>query len=338
MSTDLSTTWLGMDLENPVVPGASPMSLDMDSVKKLEDAGASAIIMPSLFEEQVVGEEMAMRDALDFSRDSNAEAGSYLPDSTGYTLGPHEYLDHIRRLKEKTGLKIIASLNGATAGGWIEYAEMIEEAGADALELNVYRVVVDANVDATAVENEVVAMVREVKVETKLKVGVKISPFYSSIPHLAKTLKDVGADGLILFNRFFEPDIDPEELDMTCKLEPSRGNLLGLRLRWAGILYGEKSPPLAITGGVHRPSDILKSVLAGTSTVQVVSALMMKGASYLTELRDGVSAWLEENEYESLMQMKGAMSMERCPQPAAYTRANYVRLLQGWEDYWSPRI
>lgn len=338
MSIDLSTTWLGLKLDNPIVPGASPMSLFADNVKKLEDAGASAIVMPSLFEEQVVSEEMSMRDALDFSSGGSAEASDYLPDIGDYTLGPHEYLDHIRKLKEQTNLKIIASLNGSTSGGWIEYAEMIAEAGADALELNVYRVVIDHDDDAASVEQEVLAMVRNVKVETDLPLAVKLSPFYSSLPHLAKGLKEAGADGLVLFNRFFEPDLDPVELEMSRRLEPSMGNILGLRLRWLGILFGAHSPDLCVTGGVQNARDIIKCVQVGAASVQIVSALMMRGADHVSTLIRDLERWLEENEYESLMAMQGAMSRTRCPDSEAYTRANYVKLLQGWEEHWSPRL
>ncbi|MFT7618782.1 MAG: dihydroorotate dehydrogenase (fumarate) [Planctomycetota bacterium] len=338
MSIDLSTTWLGLELDHPLIPGASPMSLVVDNVKRLEDYGAGAIIMPSLFEEQIVGEEMAMRDAFDFSQSLSAEAGSFLPDPDGYTLGPHEYVEHIARLKEQTEVKIIASLNGASAGGWIEYAEIIAEAGADALELNVYRVVTNPEDTSASVEDEVVSMVRDVKLKTNLPLSVKISPFYSSVPNLASRLKDAGTDGLVIFNRFFEPHMDPVELDMTCRLEPSNSNILGMRLRWLGILYGDQSPDLSVTGGVHAPVDVVKSVFAGASSVQLVSALMIGGASYLQVLREGVENWLEENEYDSLMKMRGAMSIDRCPQPAAYTRANYVRLLRGWADHWSPKF
>ncbi|MBN2490812.1 MAG: dihydroorotate dehydrogenase-like protein [Planctomycetes bacterium] len=327
---DLSTTYLGLELPHPFMPGASPLTEDLDSVRRLEDAGASAIVLGSLFEEQLVGEEMATRRALDASAELNAEATSYFPDPDDFRLGPDDYLDHLQRVKEAVGVPVIASLNGTTTGGWLRYADLMQEAGADALELNLYALATDPSVTSAALEDSTLALVRSLKGRLKIPLAVKLSPFYTSLASFAQRLDQIGVEGVVIFNRFYQPDIDIEALEVARTLELSRSSELRLRLRWAAILSSQVRASIAITGGVHTAEDALKAVMAGASAVQMVSALLDNGPKHLERVRAGVETWLVEHEYESLRQALGSMNHSRSPDPAAFERANYMHILAGW--------
>jgi dihydroorotate dehydrogenase (fumarate) len=327
---DLSTTYLGLKLPHPLMPGASPLVDDLDTVKRLEDAGAAAIVMHSLFEEQIAREQVAHFVHTESHGYSFAEALTYFPSPEAFALGPEEYLDQIRRIKQAVAVPVIASLNGYTHGGWLGYARLMEEAGADALELNVYQLVTDADEDARTIENRALAMVREVRSSLTIPVAVKLSPYYTALTHFTRRLDDAGADGLVLFNRFYQPDIDVEELQVRRSLHLSHSSELPLRLRWLAILSGKLRCSLAASGGVHSVNDTVQALMAGADAVQVVSALLKFGPAYLGTLRQGLERRLEELEYDSLRQLQGSMNLEACPDPRVYERANYMLTLQGW--------
>lgn len=335
---DLSTTYLGLRLRSPLMPGASPMVDNLDTVRRLADAGAAAIVMHSLFEEQFVREQLATVHHLEAHADSFAEALSYLPRPSDFALGPEQYLAQIARIKAAVGLPVIASLNGTSAGGWLGYARRIEEAGADALELNVYHISTDPRETAGAVERRLLTLLRTVKAEVKIPVAVKLSPFFSAMAHFASEIDAAGADGLVLFNRFYEPDIDPESLNVAPRLALSTGTELPLRLHWLAILSGRLRASLAVTGGVHTALDAIRAVMAGADAVQLVSALLLRGPQYLGVVRREMEAWMDAHEYVSLRQMRGSLNLERCPDPAAFERANYVRVLQAWNATPSLRL
>ncbi len=332
MALDLSTTYLGLKLANPIMPGASPLVDNLDRVKALEDAGASAIVLHSLFEEQIDREMKAEYAHLRRHEDVFAEAANFFPESDDYALGPQEYLEHIRKVKESCKLPLIASLNGTQIGGWVEYANLIQQAGADALELNLYYLATDGAVSGEEVETDVLEIVRTVKAGVKIPVAVKLSPFFSSMAHLAKEVELNGADGLVLFNRFYQPDIDLEALEVIPKLDLSSPEELRLRLRWLAILFGQVKIPMACTGGVHSAADVTKAILAGASVVQVVSAILKHNPAAIGTMLDGLKRWMEEKEYESIAQMRGALSLQNCPDPSAFERANYLKVLQLWKD------
>ncbi|MCB1057135.1 MAG: dihydroorotate dehydrogenase-like protein [Acidobacteria bacterium] len=328
---DLRTRYLGFELPHPFIPGASPLVDDLDTVRRLEDAGAAAIVMHSLFEEQIVGEELATVRALDEPAESFAEALSYLPEPDDFALGPHEYLEQLQRIKETVAVPVIASLNGTSRGGWLEYARLIRQAGADGLELNVYELVTDPMESSEDVEERTLEMVREViQAVEGLPVAVKLSPFYTAPLHFAQLLDRAGAAGLVLFNRFYQADLDIEELEVERTLHLSERSELLLRLRWLAILEGKVGASLAVTGGVHEAEDAVKAILCGANAVQVVSTLLRRGPERLATLRDDLARWLMDHEYDSLEQMRGTMSLARCPDPHAFERANYLHLLQSW--------
>ena len=327
---DLSTTYMGLDLPHPLMPGASPMAYDLGTVKRLEDAGAAAIVMPSLFEEQVLLEQLATHDSLVAQTDSFAEALDYFPRNDEFKLGPEEYLDKVQAVKGCTGLPVIASLNGMSGGRWLDYAQLIEQAGADALELNIYYVAMDPEETGRVLEDRAVEMVRTIKASTSLPVAVKLSPFYTSLVDFTGQLVEAGADALVIFNRFYQPDIDVEELEVT-RVNLSSPSELLLRMRWLAILSCRVDASLAVTGGVHSEIDAVKSVMAGAHAVQMVSALLERGPEHLLTVREDLERWLVDHEYESLHQLQGSMNLENCPNPAAYERANYIHLLQSWK-------
>jgi len=327
---DLSTRYLGFDLPHPLMPGASPLVDDLDTVRRLEDAGAAAIVMHSLFEEQILQDRANAERARETGADSFAEALSYLPGLDHFTLGPDSYLEQVRRIKAAVRVPVIASLNGSTLEGWTDYAKLIEQAGADALELNVYFLATGFDESAGSVENRVVALADRVKRSVGIPVAVKLSPFFSALSNLARRLETAEIDGLVLFNRFYQPDLDIEALEAVPKIELSSSSELLLRLRWLAILSGQVRPSLACSGGVHTVADAVKAIMAGANAVQVVSAVLKRGPSALTELRDGLARWLEQHEYESLKQMQGSMNLSRCPNPAAFERGNYMAVLQSW--------
>lgn len=328
---NLSTTYLGLKLAHPLMAGASPMVDDMGMVKRLEDAGASAIVMHSLFEEQITREEQGTIMDMQLSANSSAEALSYFPQPDDFRLGPEKYLEQIRRIKDAVSVPVIASLNGTTPAGWLHYGKLMQEAGADALELNVYYIPTDAKESASEVEKRTLDIVRAVKAEVKIPVSVKLSPFFSALAHFAVELEGAGADGLVLFNRFFQPDINVEELVAEPSLQLSGPADLLLRLRWLAVLHGHVKGSLAVTGGVHDGIGALKAVMAGADAVQMVSALLIHGPDRLAHSRATLAEWLEEHEYESLAQARGSMSLVKSPNPQAFTRANYMRILNGWK-------
>lgn len=328
---DLSTTYMGFDLPHPLIAGASPLSARLDTVKQLEDAGSSLIVLDSLFEEQITQEGIATTRSMELPKESYAEALSYFPEPEDFDLGPEEYLDHIRRVKAAVSVPVIASLNGTTVGGWLRYAQLIQEAGADGLELNLYEVAANPEETGEQVEARALEIVRNVKQSLTIPVTVKLSPFYSSLANMARRFDELQVDGLLLFNRFYQPDIDVEALDVERVVHLSDSSELLLRLRWLAVLFGKINAPLAVTGGVHTPQDAIKAVMTGAAAVQMVSALLKRGPAYLKDVRQGMIQWMEEHEYESLRQMHGSMSLLRTPNPAVYERANYVKILQTWE-------
>jgi len=325
---DLRTRYLGFDLEHPLVVGASPLGDSLDVVRRLEDAGAAAIVLRSLFEEQVTPRELPVRQAIVEDDASLAEAFSFLPRAADFALGRDEYLEQVARLKRAVGIPIVASLNGTTLGGWLAHARLLEQAGADALELNLYQLATDPAIDARGIEDHEVALVGAVCDAVLLPVAVKLSPEYTSLPHFAARLDAAGADGLVLFNRFFQADVDVETLEVRPHLHLSSPRELLLRLRWLAILRGAVRGSLAATGGVHSAEDVVKAVLCGADAVQVVSVLLRHGPERLASLRAEVAEWLERHECDALSDLAGSLSLERCPDPAAFERAQYLWTLQ----------
>ncbi|MCC7494342.1 MAG: dihydroorotate dehydrogenase-like protein [Fimbriimonadaceae bacterium] len=327
---DLSTKYLGLDLPHPFMPGASKMSEDLDTVRRFEDAGAAAIVLQSLFEEQIVGEQLATYGAVDGRSDAHAEALTYFPTPEAFRLGPEEYLEHVAKIKASCDLPVIGSLNGSSLGGWLDYAKLIEQAGAAALELNAYYLATSINESGEGIEARTVEMVRAVRQAVTIPLAVKLSPFYTSMAHVAQQLCAAGAAGLVLFNRFYQPDIDVEELAVVRSLRLSDSSELLLRLRWLAILSGRLETSLAVSGGVHSHLDAVKSIMCGAHAVQMVSALFLKGPSWLAAVKSDVAQWMESNEYVDLTQMQGSMNLQRCPDTNAYERANYMHVLRSF--------
>jgi len=325
------TNYLGLRLKNPLMPGASPLVDDLDTVRKLEDAGASAIVMHSLFEEQAIQDQWSSFKLSEGMSDSFSEATSFFPKQEDYQLGPDQYFERIRTIKEAVDVPVIASLNGTRIGGWIDYARNIERAGADALELNIYYVATDPAESADEVESRTLDVLRAVRASVQLPIAVKLSPYFSSLAHFASQIDSLGANGIIVFNRFYQPDIDPDALETVSKLELSTSSELRLRLRWLGVLFGTVKCSLACSGGVHRAVDAIKAIMAGADAVQCVSSLLHFGPGHLRMMLESMHHWMVEHEYESLDQMRGSMSLRHCPDPAAYERANYLKVLQIWK-------
>jgi dihydroorotate dehydrogenase (fumarate) len=327
---DLSTKYLGFTLPHPLMPGASPLVDDLDSVRRLEDAGAAAIVMHSLFEEQITRDELGSVQGIVIDDSAAADALAHFPSPDDYALGPEEYLEHLQRVKRAVGVPVIGSLNGTTRSGWLRYARLIQDAGADALELNLSHIAVDWRESAQDVESRLLDMVRHVKWGVSIPIAVKLSPFYSSLPHLARELDAVAANGLVLFNRFYQPDIDPEMLMAIPRLQLSTPEELTLRLRWIAILYGSVEASLAVSGGVHSGLDAVKATLAGAQAIQVVSALLRHGPQHLKQIHRELERWLERHDYDSLRHAQGALSLIRKGEPGAFERGNYLRILQTW--------
>jgi len=328
---DLSTTYLGLKLQNPLVPSASPLSKSLDTMKRLEDHGAAAIVMYSLFEEQIEHESNELDFFLNQGAESYAEAVSYFPDLGHYNLGPDEYLEHIRKAKAMLEIPIIASLNGSSKGGWTRYAKMMEDAGADALELNVYYIPTDPGVIGGQVEQMYIDLVREVRASLRIPIAVKMGHFFSSIPAFVKKLDQAGANGVVLFNRFYQPDIDLENLEVMPNLSLSSSYELRLRLRWAAILCGQIQADMALTGGVHTAEDVLKAMMVGAKAAQMASMLLHYGVHTLSDILVDMQRWMETHEYESVKQMQGSMSQQNVKNPAAFERANYMKVLQSYQ-------
>lgn len=327
---NLGTEYLGLTLKHPLITGASPLVDHLDMVRRLEDAGAAAITMHSLFEEQLAVERDATWHSLESHAEAHAEASSYFPRADEFALGPDQYLEQIRRIKDVVDVPVIASLNGATGRGWTDYAKAIEQAGASALELNIYAVATDPAVSGSVVDGRVIEAAKIVRAAVRMPIAVKLTPFVSSIASLARQLSHTGVDGLVLFNRFYQPDIDIEMLDVHPRLKLSDPSELLLRVRWLAILSGRIELSLAASGGVHSAEDAIKAIMAGADAVQLVSALLQHGPERLGLILDELKRWMIEHEYESIDQMRGSMSLDRCPDPAAFERGNYIKLLQTW--------
>lgn len=331
---DLSTNYLGLKLPHPLMPGASPLVGNLDTVRRLEDAGAAAIVLHSLFEEQIISEQFREEQDVEVPEETFAEAITYHPHRNEYRAsGSEDYLERVRKIKEIVSVPVIASLNGVSLGAWIEYAAKCAQAGADALELNVYFMATDIEESSETIEHRVVEVVKAVKGSVTIPVAIKLSPFFSSLPSLAKRIEEAGADGILLFNRFYQPDIDVEKLEGVPKLRLSDSSELLLRLRWIAILSGKVDLSLGATGGVHTAIDAIKMVMAGAHGVQMVSALLRNGPNYLRQVLVEMTSWMEQHDYESIDQMRGSMSLLNCPDPAAFTRENYMRILQGGTKY-----
>ncbi|MGA2101519.1 MAG: dihydroorotate dehydrogenase-like protein [Candidatus Sulfotelmatobacter sp.] len=328
---DLSTTYLGLKLPSPLVVSASPLSRDVDGICRLEDAGASAVVLYSLFEEQLRQEEMDLNYHLSAGTESFAESLTYFPQATEFHTGPEGYLDHIRKAKSSVGMPIIASLNGSTLGGWTKFAADIERAGADALECNIYHIPTDPKLTAADVEKMYLDIVRAVKGAVTIPVAVKLSPYFSNLANMARRLDDAGADALVLFNRFYQPDIDLEELEIRPNVLLSTPQALRLPLTWIGILYGRIRAGLAGTGGVHSAEDAVKLLMVGANVTMMCSALMRHGVNHLRHVERELREWMEAHEYESVAQMQGSMSQVRCPDPGAFERAQYMRAVKGMQ-------
>jgi len=329
---DLSTTYLGLRLKNPLVISASPLSKKVDLARRLEAAGASAIVLYSLFEEQITHESHEIDHYLSRGAESYAEALSYFPEMEHYNVGPDRYLDHLRRLKQTLDIPVIGSLNGISAGGWIEYAHNIEQAGADALELNIYYLPTDPHVTGAELEDTYVNLVRTVRAQVRIPIALKLSPFVTALPHLAQRFTEAGANGLVLFNRFYQPDFDLEALEVVPSLTLSSSDDLRLPLRWIAILYGRVAADLALTGGVHTAQDALKAMMAGAKVAMLASELIANGADRLSVILSSMRSWMLEHEYESITQMQGSMSQQAVSEPAAFERANYMKALNSFDN------
>jgi dihydroorotate dehydrogenase (fumarate) len=327
---DLSTTYLGLKLKNPLVAAASPLSEKLDSVRHLEECGVSAIVMYSLFEEQVIRESLELDRFLSLGTHTYAEALTYLPEVGRYSLGPEAYVENVYRLKQATQIPIIGSLNGVSTGGWIDYAQQIEGAGADALELNIYYLPVDPDLTGAELEENYVQLVSDLRAKVNIPLAVKLSPFFTSIPNMARRLVEAGADGLVLFNRFYQPDFDLEELEVVPNLQLSTSSELRMPLRWIALLYGRVHTDYALTSGVHTSTDMLKAMMAGASVCMVASEFLQNGTGRAEEMLAGMHAWMEEHEYESVMQMRGSMSAQAVAQPNAFKRTNYIKVLSSY--------
>lgn len=327
MNTDLSGQYLGLKLANPLVISACPLTGNVDDLKRLEQSGAAAVVLPSLFEEQIEHEEMQMHELQEFGTDSFAEALSYFPEPADYRTGPQQYLELIGQAKQAVSIPVIASLNGTTTGGWTRYARMMQDAGADALELNIYYVAADTQTSAQDVEQRFVDLVAAVKQSVSLPVAVKLGPYFSAVANFAHRLVEAGADGLVLFNRFLQPDIDLRELQTVPRLVLSSPDELLLPLRWTAILYGRIKASLAITSGIHNVPALVKALLVGADVAMVASVLYRQGYGVLGQLLDGLRDWMAQHEYQSLGQLRGSMSQQHCPDPAAFERGNYMKAL-----------
>ncbi|MEJ2545408.1 MAG: dihydroorotate dehydrogenase-like protein [Calditrichaceae bacterium] len=326
---DLTTKYLGLDLKNPIIAGASPLSNNVDTVKLLEDKGAGAVVMYSLFEEQINHEARELDTFLTQGTESFAEAINYFPEPDEFhSLGGEDYLNKIAALKKAVDIPVIASLNGVSAGGWMKYAKQMQEAGADALELNIYYIPTDPFLTGTEVEKIYLDDLKTVRSHIDIPVAIKLSPYFSSFANMAVKLDDAGANGLVLFNRFYQPDINLDALEVTPDLQFSTSYELRFPLRWIAILHGKVKASLAATTGIHEAEDVLKAVMAGADAVQLASVLLKKGAKQVEVILNNVKKWMQEKEYKSIEQMKGSMSYKSVAEPAAYTRANYMKTLQ----------
>ena len=328
---DLTTTYLGLQLKNPLVASSSPLSEKIASIQQLEESGVSAVVMYSLFEEQIIRESMKLHEDLERGVGAFAEALNYLPEVGKYSLGPETYVEHLKNAKQAVNIPVIGSLNGVSTGGWIEYAQKIEAAGADALELNIYYLATDLDLTSAELENQYITLVSDIRARISIPIAVKLSPFFTALPNFARRLVEAGADGLVLFNRFYQPDFDLDELEVVPNLVLSTSDELRLPLRWIAILYGHVPADLALTGGVHTAPDVLKAMMAGASVTTIASEFLKHGSGRAAEILADMSAWMVEREYESVAQMKGSMSQQSVAEPAAFERANYMQVLSSYK-------
>ncbi|MEI6197531.1 MAG: dihydroorotate dehydrogenase-like protein [Verrucomicrobiota bacterium] len=324
---DLTTNYLGLKLRSPLVVSASPLSEDVDKIKRMEDAGAAAVVLYSLFEEQLRQDRLELNRNLESGTNSFAEALSYFPEPEEFCLGPEEYLKHIAAAKKATHIPIIASLNCSSAGGWTSYAKQIQQAGADALELNIYNIPTDMDLAGGVIEDNYLSILRAVKSEVTIPVAVKLSPFFSNFANMASRFDQAGANGLVLFNRFYQPDIELESLEVKPNILLSTPMAMRLPLRWIALLHGRVNASLAATSGIHRASDVLKMLMAGADVTMLCSTIIRNGIPQIALIQSGVVEWLEEHEYESVSQLKGSLSQKNCPEPAAFERAQYMKAL-----------
>jgi dihydroorotate dehydrogenase (fumarate) len=327
---DLTTTYLGLKLKNPLVASASPLSRKVETALQLQEAGASAVVMYSLFEEQIIRESLKLHEDLERGSYQSAEALTYIPEIGQYSIGPEKYLDEVRSLKKALQIPVIGSLNGVSSSGWIDYAKKIEQAGADALELNLYYLATDPDLTSSDLENQYINLVGSISDQLSIPLAVKISPFITALPNFASRLAKAGARGLVLFNRFYQPDFDLDHLEVVPNLVLSSSQELRLPLRWIAILYGRVAIDLALTSGVHSGTDVVKAMMAGASAAMSTSALLKNGPAYASTILDEMSAWMEEHEYTSVEQMKGSMSQRAVADPAAFERANYMKVLSSY--------
>jgi dihydroorotate dehydrogenase (fumarate) len=327
---DLTTHYLGLELRSPLAASSSPLTHDLDSLRRLEDRGAAAVVLPSLFEEDITAGALAVHHALEAGADAFAEATEFMLEHPDYRSGPDLYLERVAAAKRSLAIPVIGSLNGSTPGGWLEYARGIEQAGADALELNLYQVAADPALSSSAIEARDLEVVGAVRAQTRIPLAVKLSPYFTGLAHFAQKLIDAGVDGLVLFNRFYQPDLDLETLDVVPHVVLSRSEELRLPLRWIGILRGRTKASLAATSGVHTAEDVIKAILAGADVAMMASALLANGPEHLARVERELRAWLEEREYESVRQMNGSLSQHRSPDPEAFERANYLRTLRSF--------
>lgn len=329
---DLTTTYLGLQLKNPLVASASPLSKDIDKARKLEEAGIAAIVMYSLFEEQIIHESLELDHYLTRGTDSFAEAMTYLPDGGMYAVGPEKYLNQVAGLKKALNIPVIGSLNGVSKGGWTNYARQIQEAGADALELNLYYIPTDPDLTAQELENAQVELVAQVKSAISIPLAVKLSPYITALPNFARKIVEAGANGIVLFNRFYQPDFDLNELEIVHSLDLSTSAELRLPLRWISILHGKLNTDFALTSGVHTANDVLKSMMAGAKVAMMASNLLHNGNQVIPSILNELETWMKEREYVSINQMQGSMSQKSVKEPAAFERANYMKVLNSFRN------
>ena len=329
---NLSTTYMTLELAHPIVPSASPFTETLDGIRAMEDAGAAAIVMHSLFEEQIAKESEQLDHYLSYFTEAYAEAQTWFPEQESYAVGPDDYLERISHYKQMVDIPIIGSLNGVSTGGWIEYAKLIEEAGADALELNIYYIPTDIRMSGGQVEEMYLEVVRDVSKSISIPLSVKIGSQFSAPANMARRLSDAGAAGLVLFNRFYQPDLDLDELEGVPHLVLSHPFEMRMPLRWVALLYGRVEADLAITSGVRDHMDVLKGLMAGANVMTMASVLLQKGIEHITSLRDSMATWMEEHEYESVEQLRGSMSQQHVRETAAFERANYMKVLQSWRS------
>lgn len=327
---DISTTYLGLKLKSPIVPSAGPLSQEISNIRQMEDAGAGAAVLYSLFEEQLEHEDLELNYHTT-PAESFAEATSYFSNPFDYKLGPDEYLEHIRKAKAAVDIPIIASLNGKSLGGWIDYSKKIEEAGADALELNIYLLATDIEKRSEDIERNYIHIVRRVRSEIKIPIAVKMHPFFSSTAWMANELSKAGANGLVLFNRFYQPDINLETLEVEPNVILSTPFAMRLPLRWIAILYGRTNADLAATSGIYTEEDVIKMIMAGANVTQMLSCLLKYGIGHIADVLTRMKSWMEEKEYESVKQMRGSMSYMNVTDPAKFERANYMKVLHSYK-------